>query len=360
MLSILVTESARNEVGKHHLFNNVFYKLKKHKIRFKILTFKLDEKKKIFSFRGLKPEVITTKVSFSQFINNIFLLYNLIKLNPDHLIIGGYGFIQNWVSLIYALTFRKKITIWTGASETSSLNKGFFYFYIKSFFIKKFDNAIVYGTRSKIYLKKLGFKNKIILTKNISDIEFFGKKNFIKSHKNKKPSFIYCGRLVKHKGIEYLLKTFERFDKNKYQLTIVGDGPLRSFVKSKISSRKVNAYFLGQLEQDDLACELKKNNYFISPSLNDPFSRILSEAIVSGCFCISSIYDDASFDLINSSNGIIFDPKKDNALFNVLSNIFNNQSVFEFNKKSYKQLNYDTNKYSTEYTLAIVEALNVY
>ena len=84
MLSILITESAKNEVGKHHLFNSVFYKLQKHKIKFKILTFKLSETKKIFSFRGLKPEVIVSKVSFSQFINNIFLLYNLVKLNPDH------------------------------------------------------------------------------------------------------------------------------------------------------------------------------------------------------------------------------------------------------------------------------------
>ena len=38
MLSILITETAINEVGKHNLFNNVFYKLEKNNIEFKILT----------------------------------------------------------------------------------------------------------------------------------------------------------------------------------------------------------------------------------------------------------------------------------------------------------------------------------
>ena len=43
---------------------------------------------------------------------------------------------QNWIALFYAIIFNKKRTIWTGASETSSLNKNFFKS-IKIIFCKK-------------------------------------------------------------------------------------------------------------------------------------------------------------------------------------------------------------------------------
>ena len=38
MLSILITETAINEVGKHNLFNNVFYKLEKNNRRYDKFT----------------------------------------------------------------------------------------------------------------------------------------------------------------------------------------------------------------------------------------------------------------------------------------------------------------------------------
>ena len=83
---------------------------------------------------------------------------------------------QNWIALFYAIIFNKKRTIWTGASETSSLNKNFFLNLLKSFFVKRFDNSIVYGKKAKNYLEKLGFKKKNFLTKNISDVEYFSQK----------------------------------------------------------------------------------------------------------------------------------------------------------------------------------------
>ena len=111
MLSVLVTETAINEVGKHNLFNNIFYKLNKYKINFKILTFKSKETKKDYSYRTLKPEVMITKVSSFKLINNFYLFFSLIKLNPDHLIIGGYGYPQAWTALFYSLIYRKKKNI---------------------------------------------------------------------------------------------------------------------------------------------------------------------------------------------------------------------------------------------------------
>ena len=51
MLSILITETAINEVGKHHLFNKLQVNLNCKNIEFKILTFKSKESQKKYSFR---------------------------------------------------------------------------------------------------------------------------------------------------------------------------------------------------------------------------------------------------------------------------------------------------------------------
>ena len=58
------------------------------------------------------------------------------------------------------------------------------------------------------------------------------------------------------------------------------------------------------------------------------------------------------------SNGIKYDPQKKNALFNIISNIFNNPKILRLNRKSYKIINYNTNRYSSEYSSLIIELLN--
>ena len=357
MLSVLVTETAINEVGKHYLFNQLKNKLKNKKIDFKIMTFMSLEKAKLYSYRGLNVPVIKSKKNKLEILNYLTIFFELIKLNPDHVVIGGYGYVQNWIALIYALLLRKKRTLWTGASKISTLNNNFFYNFLKKIFIKNFHNAIVYGTQSKKYLIQLGFKNKIFLTYNISDVEFFSKKNK-KIKKWKNPRFVFCARLVGHKGIEYLLKNFEKLDKKKYHLTIVGDGPLKKLVISKLISRKINGKYLGKISQIELSHVFKNSDYYVSTTFNDPFSRVLSEAISSGCYSISSKFDDASYDLINNNNGIIYDPSKKTSLLNILNKIINDKKFNYAKKINNKKINFNTDEYSTIYSNSVTELLN--
>ena len=359
MLSILITETAINEVGKHHLFNKLQVNLNCKNIEFKILTFKSKESQKKYSFRKLKTEVICLKNYNYIILNLIFIFYKLIRLNPDHLVIGGYGYPHTWIALLYALIFRKKRTLWTGASNDSTLNKNYFFKLLKKVFVKRFNNSIVYGSKSKKYLKELGFKKKIFLTYNISDVEYFLIKKKTIYNRKKIPNFVFCARLVKHKGVEYLIQNFEKLDKSKYHLTIIGDGQLKNFVISKIRSAKINADYLGNISQKKLSQVFQVSDYFISATFNDPFSRTLSEAISSGCYCISSKYDDASHDLITNNTGIIYDPRRNNSLFNILTKILNNKNSYQLKKNFFKKLNFDTDKYSKIYCDAILEALNV-
>ena len=89
----------------------------------------------------------------------------------------------------------------------------------------------------------------------------------------------------------------------------MGDGPLKENVLKKIRQKKINAKYIQKLNQKDLSNKFYTSDIFISTT-NDPFTRTLSEAISARCYCVSSIYDDASFDLISNNCGILYDPKK--------------------------------------------------
>ena len=362
MLSVFVTETAVNEVGKHNLFNNIKIQLAEKKVDFKIITFKSTENEKIYSNRNLNVDVIKAKQFNFEILNYIYLFLKLLRMKPNHIIIGGYGYLQNWIALFYAVIFNKKRTIWTGASETSSLNKNFILNLLKSYFVKRFDNSIVYGKKAKNYLEKLGFKKKIFLTKNISDVEYFSKKKLpqflINKKKYNKLSFIFCARLVKHKGIDYLLNSFQKINKKKYFLTIVGDGPLKENVLKKIRQKKINAKYIQKLNQKDLSNKFYTSDIFISTTFNDPFTRTLSEAISARCYCVSSIYDDASFDLISNNCGILYDPKKNNALFNIINRLIEKPHLIKKNLINVKLKNFNTKIYSSIFSNCILSILD--
>ncbi len=71
---------------------------------------------------------------------------------------------------------------------------------------------------------------------------------------------IFVGQLEKHKGLEFLLDYIE--GKNELQLTIVGDGSLKTKVEN---SKKIT--YLGKLNKQDILREMQKHDCLIVPSL---------------------------------------------------------------------------------------------
>ena len=43
-----------------------------------------------------------------EILNYIYLFLKLLRMKPNHIIIGGYGYLQNWIALFYAVIFNKK------------------------------------------------------------------------------------------------------------------------------------------------------------------------------------------------------------------------------------------------------------
>jgi len=126
------------------------------------------------------------------------------------------------------------------------------------------------------------------------------------------PVFLYVGRIAPEKNLELLVEAFERISLQKpnAKLVLVGDGPLRNKLKSRLPA----AVFPGVRRGESLARYYASADLFLFPSLSETFGNVVLEAMASGLAVIS--FDDAAASSVIESgkNGLLV-PTQDQSLF---------------------------------------------
>jgi len=298
-------------------FKIFFMKESEYNREWKIALKEIDFKYKILSGLHLPIKKLSWEVHL-----NFSIWPELKKENPDIVILDGYDAPTIWLALLWTKLRRKKVVFWIGSTLFSSKkNKGIIG-RIKRFFIKLGDSFIAYGQSAKEYLLFLGAKKEMIFTGcNVCDQDFFrnGTNNY-----RERPEFfeerktyplvlfLFVGRLIRGKGIIELLRAlYETKDKN-WGLIIIGNGPLYSEIKKFIEKNdlKQKIWLFGFKQKDELIRYYALADIFLFPSLQEPYGIVISEALTSGLFCLSSKYAGASYDLIQEGiNGCLIDPK---------------------------------------------------
>jgi len=121
--------------------------------------------------------------------------------------------------------------------------------------------------------------------------------------------YICVGRLIKRKGQLDLVDAFAEHLK-KYpdsKLILVGEGPLRNELETKIAKLDLNdnVDLLGQ--RNDVPELLAKSNYFIFPSYYEGLPGALVEAMLSKTPIIASKIPE-NLECINKETSLIFEP----------------------------------------------------
>lgn len=103
-----------------------------------------------------------------------------------------------------------------------------------------------------------------------------------KSRTEKTVHFLYVGSLLKLKGIDLLLRTFQEIKMDHIRLTICGSGPMQHEVED-MCRQDTRIRFKGQLMSSELAVEYAAADVVIVPSLwEEPFGRVVIEAAQHG------------------------------------------------------------------------------
>ena len=117
---------------------------------------------------------------------------------------------------------------------------------------------------------------------NLREFEGLAKR---KESNNK--SILYVGRLEKYKGVDYLVKAFQRLDKDMH-LEVVGKGPHKKALLKLVSKLGISnrVRFYEDLSKEELLQKYAKADLFVLLSKYEAFGISVAEALASGTPCI--------------------------------------------------------------------------
>jgi glycosyltransferase involved in cell wall biosynthesis len=121
---------------------------------------------------------------------------------------------------------------------------------------------------------------------------------------------ITVSRLIKRKGIQYILKALSNIRDKSISLTIIGEGNYENELKKMCSNLGLtgSVTFLGFCERNTIATYLGQSDVFILLSLAEAFGNVIAEAMACKLPIISA-NEGGIPDLVSEENGILVEPE---------------------------------------------------
>lgn len=315
------------------------------------------EKEKIFKFGSKSSEFANSSISIP-FPSGLYS--EIKKIKPNAIIAEGYFQFTPWAVVYCAL---HRIPLYIAYERTAHTERNCpkwrkLYRKFIGLFVKGY---IANGQLTKEYLISQRVKTQNIQTggmcadskylrincNNMSthEREAFGDKIGLKIINGLR--FIYVGRIISLKGVNYLLDAWKKhiYTFPDDEIIIVGDGELLNEYRHIYGSVK-SIKFLGNVDYSEIFKYYAISDVFIIPTLEDNWSLVVPEAMACGLPIACSIYNGCHPELVKEGlNGFKFDPLKQESIIECLKK-FHFANLKEFSDFSSKL----EEKYSPENT----------
>lgn len=212
------------------------------------------------------------------------------------------------------------------------------------FIVSYSDAVLVPGSKHKEYMISLGASpEKVFIMPNVSNI-LVKKEDYVNKEKLKKELdignkkvILFVGRLIKRKGVEYLIKAFAKLIKEDgVVLVIIGRGECREELELLAKNLDIedSVYFMGYVKDELLpayyllcdVCVVSSITY----GMGDPWVFIVNEAMYFGKPVIATDAVGAAFDLIKDGvNGFMVPEKDSDALYGATKKILSDHELEE-------------------------------
>ena len=176
------------------------------------------------------------------------------------------------------------------------------------------NTLIVANSRTKTALPK-GYQGKTYeVVESGVDLSIWqpnAKENTLKSFSNNEVHFVYSGRFVDWKGIQFLLEAFKQVaPTNNAILHLIGDGILRQEIEAILKSNpflKEKVTLHGWLSREESAKIIRQCHVFIMPSLRECGGTAILEAMALGLPVIATNWLGPA-NYLSSTCGILIEP----------------------------------------------------
>ena len=176
---------------------------------------------------------------------------------------------------------------------------------------KRPNFVLAIGAKTKTWVEERGFpSNKIFPFTYFIDIHSDNKTD--SSVKNDLFRVGFVGQLIPLKRVDLLIEALSGLANQKFELVIIGDGPLYHILNYQaLDQLKSNKFSMpGQLKMEKVPSAMKNLDCFVLPSDYDGWGVVVTEALMAGVPVICSDACGASEAVIASGVGGVF-PKGD-------------------------------------------------
>lgn len=277
----------------------------------------------IRSLEDVNVEILDNRHGFARgLISKLFGDYDVV-------IGGSWDSVQELVESLFILIIaklrRKRFIIWREDWDwprNSTIKQKVLDVFIW-LLTKSADAILVPGSLHREYFEKFTDKDRIYIMPNVSNIS----SDIKKIDKKDNRQILYVGRLIKRKGVIYLIKAFELLKEKigDASLIIIGDGQEEVNLKEYVRKNNIgDVTFTGKVDNDELKNYYINCNLVVVPSVNyqmgDPWVFVLNEAMYYNNPMIVTDAVGASKDMIRD-NGFIVEEKNVNQLYEAMLRI---------------------------------------
>lgn len=164
------------------------------------------------------------------------------------------------------------------------------------------------------------FYTHIIGSKKIVPFGYFVRKSNLNSdtpRTNTVIQGIYIGRLLKYKGVDLLVENFLKV-KNRIDLAIIGDGPLKRIITDRLGQGSAKKFLENSKAREEIA---KKDVVFICNTSVEGWGTIVNESLLEGTYVVCTKHTGASIVIQNKYLGYVMDDTSEssfNSMFNFI------------------------------------------
>lgn len=296
-----------------------------------LVLFQEEENKKIYNDEARYTELKDTRVFFYMDYKEIDSL--IIKEKFDVIILPGIDDLATLRVYLHFVRIKDKSikAVFWGMWESPKISgpwgvkiKKYLQRPIRSWALQYSDIALTYGTKSKEYLRFLGFKKSIYPFINSTIVKKSEEKLNVREILCLSPEdkiVLYLGRVVERKGIRVLIDSLGMIDNDHIKLIVVGGGEdleeMKVYAKEQIRQKKI--FFLGHIIPEKRSNYYEQSDVFVIPSffhngVPEPWGLTVNEALQFKKPVIATEAVGAAFDLITNNNGVIVSENDPNSL----------------------------------------------
>lgn len=278
------------------------------------------------------------------FPKNLYKTISSVK--PDVIIAEGFFQFTPW-AVVYSFFHRIPLIVSYERTAHTERNCPWWRRMYRKFIGLFVDAYVVNGSLTKEYLMSQGVNGKDVFTGSmcadslqmaikVSQVTFEQKELFIHMLSlNGGITYIFVGRMIKLKGVNYLLEAWRKhiLKHSDDNLLIVGGGDMLDIYRNTYEAEK-SIHFVGAVDYSEIYKYYAIADVFVMPTLEDNWSLVVPEAMACGLPIACSIYNGCYPELVRANeNGFLFDTLNESTIIDALDK-FHNVDLRKFGENS--------------------------